>query len=278
MNWLTIDDLIILALKEDMPFEDITTESVVSNKSNSKVDLIAKEEGILAGLEVFERVFTLLGDVTVEFFKNEGDTVKNGELIGIIKGNTRKILSGERVALNLLQRMCGIATLTKKFTVALEGTNAKLLDTRKTTPNMRIFEKYAVKVGGGTNHRHNLSDGVLIKDNHIDAAGSIKNAIEAVRKNASFVRKIEVEVENLDMVKQALDARADIIMLDNMSLDMMREAVKLINGKALTEASGNVSLERIRSIAETGVDFISVGALTHSFKVMDISMKNLRTL
>ena len=278
MNYLIIDKLILDALKEDVPNEDVTTNSVVDANSKSMVDLFAKEKGVIAGLEVFERVFTLLGGVEVEFFKKDGDIVEPGMLIAVLKGNTRNILIGERTALNFLQRMSGVATLTRKFADKLQGTNTKLLDTRKTTPNMRIFEKYAVRVGGGCNHRFNLSDGVLLKDNHISAAGGVKRAVEAARSHASFVRKIEVETENLEMVKEALEAKADIIMLDNMSLEAMKEAVELIDGRALTECSGNVNLDTIGEITKTGVDYVSVGALTHSFKVLDLSMKNLRNI
>ena len=278
MNYLIIDKLILDALNEDVPNEDVTTNSVIDENSQSMVDLLAKEKGVVAGLQIYERVFTLLGGVEVEFFKKDGDVIEPGMLIATLKGNTRNLLIGERTALNFLQRMSGVATLTRKFADKLEGTNAKLLDTRKTTPNMRIFEKYAVRVGGGCNHRFNLSDGVLLKDNHISAAGGVKKAVEAARAHASFVRKIEVEVENLDMVKEAIEAKADIIMLDNMSLEAMKEAVELIAGRALIESSGNVNLDTIGEIAKTGVDYISVGALTHSFKVLDLSMKNLRNI
>lgn len=278
MNWLIIDKIILDALREDVSGEDITSDSILSDFSKSKVDLLAKENGIIAGLEVFNRVFTLLGNVDVEFYKHDGDTVNSGELIGTLNGNTRKILTGERTALNFLQRMSGVATLTRKYVERLNGTNTKLLDTRKTTPNMRILEKYAVKVGGGTNHRFNLSDGVLLKDNHISAAGGIKKAVEMVKKNVSFVRKIEVEVETLEMVREALDAHVDIIMLDNMNIADMKEAVQIVNKRALTEASGNVNLETIKSISETGIDYISVGALTHAYKSLDLSMKNLRNI
>jgi nicotinate-nucleotide pyrophosphorylase (carboxylating) len=276
MNWLIIDKIILEALGEDIPADDITTNAVINADSIAKIDLIAKETGILAGLEIFERVFYLLGDVKIDFYKKDGDKVGPKMLIGILNGNTRKLLMGERVALNFLQRMSGIATITQKYVNQLASTSAKILDTRKTTPNMRILEKYSVKVGGGENHRFNLSDGVLLKDNHISAAGGIKNAVEATRKAVSFVRKIEVEVENLEMVKEALDAKADIIMLDNMNIDTMKEALALINKTVLTEASGNMNLETIKDIAEIGIDYISVGALTHSAKVLDLSMKNLR--
>ena len=275
MNYLVVDNIIKNALIEDIPNEDITTNSIVDEKSISTVELLCKEEGIIAGLEIFKRVFEILGNVEVELYKCDGDRVYPKDKVGFLKGSTRNLLMGERIALNLLQRMSGIATLTNEFVNEIKHTNAKLLDTRKTTPNLRILEKYSVKVGGGCNHRFNLSDGVMLKDNHIGAAGGIKNAIELARKNSSFVRKIEVETENLEMVTEALDAKADIIMLDNMSLDKAREAVELINKSALTEFSGNVELSNIKEIAEIGVDYISVGALTHSAKILDFSMKNL---
>ena len=275
INFLVVDKIIKEALIEDIPVEDISTNSVISEDSISTIDLICKEEGIIAGLKVFERVFKILGDVEVTFFKNDGDKVYPKDKIALLKGNTRNILKGERVALNLLQRMSGIATLTNKYVKEIENTNAKLLDTRKTTPNLKILEKYAVKVGGGHNHRFNLSDGVMLKDNHIDAAGGITNAVNLARKNSSFVRKIEVETETLDMVKEALDVKADIIMLDNMDNDTMKKAVQIIAGRAETECSGNVTKERLKSIAEIGVDFVSCGALTHSAMIMDVSLKNL---
>lgn len=275
MNWLAVDNFLKEALKEDFKYGDITTESIISNDSKCSVDLIAKEEGIVAGLEVFRRVFTLLQEVEVEFKIKDGDRVKKADIIGKVIGNTQKVLAGERVALNMLQRMSGIATITNSFVKELEGTNTKILDTRKTTPNLRIFEKYAVKIGGGFNHRFNLSDGILIKDNHISAAGGIKNAVNLVKSNASFVRKLEVEVETIDQVYEAIEAKADIIMLDNMEVEVMRKAVEIINGQAITEASGNVTLEKLREIGETGVDYISSGAITHSVKAFDISMKNL---
>ncbi|MBI6875463.1 carboxylating nicotinate-nucleotide diphosphorylase [Clostridium aciditolerans] len=278
MNWSLADDIIKSALNEDIQYGDITTESIVDSGQKAAIELIVKEDGIIAGIEVFERVFHILGDAEVKLYIQDGAEVRKGEKLGEIVGNTKTLLSGERVALNFLQRMSGIATLTKKFVKKLEGTNVRLLDTRKTTPNMRIFEKYAVKIGGGTNHRFGLNDGVLIKDNHIDAAGGIKNAIDLVRKNAPFVRKIEVEVETLTQLKEALECGADIIMLDNMNIEMLKTSVEIINGKAQIEASGNVTLDTIDSIAKTGVNFISTGALTHSFKVLDISMKNLRYL
>jgi nicotinate-nucleotide pyrophosphorylase (carboxylating) len=278
MNWLIIDKIIIDALKEDVSDEDITTNSIIDGQSCSRVDLQAKENGVLAGLEVFTRVFTILGDIEVNLYKKDGDRVVYGDTIGVLTGNTRKLLTGERTALNFLRIMSGIATLTDKYVKALESTNTKLLDTRKTTPNLRILEKYAVKVGGGTNHRFNLSDGVLLKDNHLGAAGGIKKAVDSVRKNVSFVRKIEVEVENIDMVMNALEAGADIIMLDNMNLQDMKRAVEIINKRALTEASGNIVLETIKNVANTGVDYISVGALTHAYTSLDLSMKNLRNI
>ncbi|MBC8060894.1 MAG: carboxylating nicotinate-nucleotide diphosphorylase [Clostridiaceae bacterium] len=278
MNYLIIDKLIIDALKEDVPSEDITTNAIVSINSKSTVDLFAKEEGIIAGLHVFERVFTILGDVKLEFFKVDGDLVQPNTLIARLTGSTRHLLIGERTALNFLQRMSGIATLTKSFADKLKNTDAMLLDTRKTTPNMRIFEKYSVKIGGGHNHRFNLSDGVLLKDNHISAAGGVKNAVLAAKAQASFVRKIEVEVETLDMVKEALEVEADIIMLDNMDLETIRQAVTMIGKKAIIEVSGNVSLDTIEALAKTGVDYISVGALTHSAKILDLSLKNLKNI
>jgi len=278
MNYLIIDKLIIDALKEDIPSEDITTNSIVSINSRSSVDLFAKEEGIIAGLKVFERVFTILGEVKIEFFKADGDPVHPNTLIAKLSGSTRHLLMGERTALNFLQRMSGIATLTRSFAIKLESTDALLLDTRKTTPNMRIFEKYSVRIGGGHNHRFNLSDGILLKDNHISAAGGIKNAVKAAKAQASFVRKIEVEVETLAMVKEALEAKADIIMLDNMDLETIRQAVAIINKKAIVEVSGNVGLDTIEALGKTGVDYISVGALTHSAKILDLSMKNLKNI
>ena len=244
-----------------------------------EVELICKQDGIVAGLGVFKRVFELLDPKTqVEFYRNDGDTIKNGEKIGVIKGDIRVLLSGERTALNFLQRMSGIATYTRSVTELLKGSKTKLLDTRKTTPNMRIFEKYAVKVGGGCNHRFNLSDGILLKDNHIGAAGGVANAVRMAKEYAPFVRKIEVEVENLEMLKEALEAGADIIMLDNMSVEQMKEAVKLTAGKAETECSGNVTKENIAKLTDIGVDYISSGALTHSAPILDLSLKNLHAI
>lgn len=278
MNYLLIDKMIKNALNEDIPNEDITTNSIIDKDSKSEIDLICKEEGVIAGLDIFKRVFDILGDVDVKLFKEDGNKVNRYEKIALLRGNTRNLLAGERVALNYLQRMSGIATKTNRFIKKLEGSNTKLLDTRKTIPNLRNLEKYAVKVGGGCNHRFNLSDGILLKDNHIDAAGGVKNAIELARKNTSFVRKVEVEVENLEMVKEAVEAKADIIMLDNMDLDMAREALAIINKRAIVEFSGNVNIDNIGEIGKIGVDYISVGELTHSVKALDLSMKNLRNI
>ncbi|MBZ9636209.1 carboxylating nicotinate-nucleotide diphosphorylase [Clostridium sp. FP1] len=275
MNWLIIDDILIEAIKEDVPQNDITTEFIVSDECNCSIDLIAKENGVIAGLAVFERVFKILGEVNIEFFKKDGDEVCEGQCIAQLSGKTKHILTGERTALNFLGRMSGIATLTKTYVDKLRGSTVKILDTRKTTPNMRIFEKYAVKIGGGCNHRYNLSDSVLIKENHISAAGGIKAAVSIIRQNVSFVKKIEVEVETLQQINEALEVGADIIMLDNMDAITMKKAVELINKKALVEASGNVTLDNILEVASSGVDYISVGALTHSFRVLDLSMKNL---
>lgn len=276
---LNADELILNALREDITSEDITTNSVMREYQKGEVDLICKEDGVIAGLDVFKRVFILLDkDTEVDLKVKDGDTVKKGDKLGTVRGDIRVLLSGERVALNYLQRMSGIATYTNKIVKLLEGTNTKLLDTRKTTPNMRVFEKYAVKVGGGCNHRYNLSDGILLKDNHIGAAGSIKKAVEMAKEYASFVRKIEIEVESLDMVKEALDAGADIIMLDNMSVEDMKTAVSMVKGKALTECSGNVTKENIVRLTDIGVDYISSGALTHSAPIMDLSLKNLHAI
>lgn len=278
MNYLLIDKMIKDALNEDIPNEDITTNSIIDKDSKSEIDLICKEDGIIAGLDIFKRVFDIIGDVDVKLFKEDGNKVKKYEKIALLRGNTRNLLAGERVALNYLQRMSGIATKTNRFVKKLEGSNTKLLDTRKTIPNMRNLEKYAVKVGGGCNHRFNLSDGILLKDNHIDAAGGVKNAVELARKNTSFVRKVEVEVENLEMVKEAVETKSDIIMLDNMDLDMAREALAIINKRAIVEFSGNVNIDNIGEIGKIGVDYISVGELTHSVKALDLSMKNLRNI
>ena len=270
------DPLIRMALAEDITSEDISTNAVMREAKQGEVDLICKEDGIIAGLSVFKRVFTLLdADTEITFFCQDGDEVKQGQKMGVVRGDIRVLLSGERTALNYLQRMSGIATYTNSITKLLAGSKTKLLDTRKTTPNNRIFEKYAVKAGGGYNHRYNLSDGVLLKDNHIGAAGSVAKAIEMAKEYCPFVRKIEIEVENLDMVKEAADAGADIIMLDNMSHDDMKEAIRIIDGRAETESSGNVTRENIAKLIDLGVDYISSGALTHSAPIMDISLKNL---
>ncbi len=273
---LNVDETILMALREDITSEDITTNSVMREYCPGTVDLICKEDGVIAGLDVFQRVFTLLDDKTeVEFYCQDGDNVKKGQKLGVVNGDIRVLLSGERTALNYLQRMSGIATYTRSIAKLLEGTGTKLLDTRKTTPNMRVFEKYAVKVGGGYNHRFNLSDGILLKDNHIGAAGGVKQAVRMAKEYAPFVRKIEVEVENLDMLAEALEAGADIIMLDNMSVEDMRRAVQLCKGKAETECSGNVTKENVARLVDIGVDYISSGALTHSSPILDLSLKNL---
>ena len=280
MNEITMltnaDPLIRMALAEDITSEDISTNAVMREAKQGEVDLICKEDGIIAGLSVFKRIFTLLdADTEIIFFCQDGDEVKQGQKMGVVRGDIRVLLSGERTALNYLQRMSGIATYTNSITKLLAGSKTKLLDTRKTTPNNRIFEKYAVKAGGGYNHRYNLSDGVLLKDNHIGAAGSVAKAIEMAKEYCPFVRQIEIEVENLDMVKEAADAGADIIMLDNMSHDDMKEAIRIIDGRAETECSGNVTRENIAKLIDLGVDYISSGALTHSAPIMDISLKNL---
>ena len=283
MNEITMtlqaDHLILEALKEDISSEDVTTNAVMKEAVCGEVQLICKQDGIIAGLQVFERVFKLLdSSVEVAFNCKDGDQVKSGQLMGTVTGDIRVLLSGERVALNYLQRMSGIATYTHSVAELLKGSKTKLLDTRKTTPNMRIFEKYAVRVGGGYNHRYNLSDGVLLKDNHIGAAGGVKEAVQMAKEYAPFVRKIEVEVENLDMVKEAVEAGADIIMLDNMTPEQMQEAIALIDGRAETECSGNVTKENIGRLTALGVDYISSGALTHSAPILDISLKNLHAV
>ena len=276
---LNMDEYIRSALREDITSEDVSTNAVMREYVMGQAELISKEDGIICGLEVFQRVFTMLDEKTeFQCELKDGDVVKKGQLMGTLRGDIRVLLSGERTALNYLQRMSGIATYTRSYVDELNGYQTKLLDTRKTTPNNRAFEKYAVTVGGGCNHRYNLSDGVLLKDNHIGAAGSVTKAIEMAREYAPFVRKIEVEVETLDMVKEAVAAGADIIMLDNMDHDTMQEALKIIDGKAQTECSGNVTIERLKEIAELGVDFVSSGALTHSAPILDISLKNLRPL
>lgn len=289
MNQITMqlvaDKYIRIALEEDINSEDVSTNAVMPDYKKGQVKLICKEDGIIAGLGVFERVFKILDpDTVVTFAKRgdrdikDGDQVKKGEVMAVVTGDIRVLLSGERTALNYLQRLSGIATYTNSVAKLLEGTGTRLLDTRKTTPGMRIFEKYAVKVGGGCNHRYNLSDGVLLKDNHIDAAGGLANAIKAAKEYAPFVRKIEVETENLDMVKEAVEAGADIIMLDNMTPDEMAEAIKVIDGRAETECSGNITKENIATITSLGVDYVSSGALTHSAPILDISLKNLTVL
>ena len=276
---LNADNLIMLALQEDITSEDITTNSVMRQYQLGEVELICKEDGVIAGLDVFKRVFELLDDKTeVTFTCKDGDEVKGGQKLGLVRGDIRVLLSGERTALNYLQRMSGIATYTRNIADLLKGSKTKLLDTRKTTPGMRIFEKYAVKVGGGYNHRYNLSDGILLKDNHIGAAGGVKEAIMMAKEYAPFVRKIEVEVENLDMLKEALEAGADIIMLDNMSVEDMKEAVRLTAGRAETECSGNVTKENVARLVDIGVDYISSGALTHSSPILDLSLKNLHAI
>ena len=283
MNDITMkmnaDKYILSALQEDITSEDITTNSVMPEAKAGEVELICKEDGVICGLGVFGRVFELLDENTVfECWVKDGDEVKKGQKLGIIRGDIRVLLSGERTALNYLQRMSGIATYTRSVADLLKGSNTKLLDTRKTTPNMRIFEKYAVKVGGGCNHRYNLSDGILLKDNHIGAAGGVKQAVMMAKEYAPFVRKIEIEVEDLDMLKEALEAGADIVMLDNMSVEDMKKAVEMTAGKAQTECSGNVTKENIARLVDIGVDFISSGALTHSAPILDLSMKNLHAV
>lgn len=276
---LQIDQLILSALREDISSEDVTTNAVMKQAVNGEVDLLCKEDGVIAGLPVFERVFHLLDPNTcITFYCCDGDPVKKGQLMGKVTGDIRVLLSGERVALNFLQRMSGIASYTRCVADLLKGSSTKLLDTRKTTPNMRIFEKYAVRVGGGYNHRYNLSDGILLKDNHISAAGGVTEAISMAREYAPFVRKIEVEAETLEMVKEAVEAGADIIMLDNMCIDEMTKAIAIIDGRARTECSGNVTKDNVGALVNLGIDYISSGALTHSAPILDISMKNLRVV
>lgn len=275
MNLFNIDNLIKEALTEDINYMDLTTEAIVKNNNKSVANLIAKQDGIISGIFVFKRVFDLLGDVECEIYFNDGSFVNKGDIICKLSGNTKNILIGERTALNFIQRMSGIATLTYKFVRQLEGTNTKLLDTRKTTPTLRILEKYSTSIGGALNHRYNLSDGILIKDNHIKAAGGIKNAVELVRQKYGNIKKIEVEAETIDMVKECLECHADIIMLDNMDIDTMKKALSIIDKKALVEVSGNVTLDNIREIAKLGVDYISTGYITHSYKSLDLSLKIL---
>ncbi len=273
---INVDQYIWNTLREDITSEDVSTNAVMPEDKQGKAELICKQDGVICGLDIFRRTFELLDETSrFEAYFKDGDNVKKGDLLGIIYGDIKAILSGERTGLNYLQRMSGIATITKEYMAELEGTGTTLLDTRKTTPNMRPFEKYAVTVGGATNHRYNLSDGVLLKDNHIGAAGSITKAIQMAKAYAPFVRKIEIETETLEQVEEAVNAGADIIMLDNMDNETMRKAVEIINGRAETECSGNVTKERLKSIAEVGVDFVSCGALTHSAPIMDISLKNL---
>ena len=283
MNEITMkmqaDQLIRMALQEDITSEDVSTNAVMPTATKGTVDLIAKEDGVIAGLDIYARVFTILDEKTeIDFHCKDGDEVKKGELMATVTGDIRVLLSGERVALNYLQRMSGIATYTRQVAKLLEGSKVTLLDTRKTTPNCRVFEKYAVRVGGGCNHRYNLSDGVLLKDNHLGAAGSVTKAIQMAKAYAPFVRKIEIEVETLEQVKEAVEAGADIIMLDNMTPEVMKQAVELIDGRAQIECSGNITKENIQKIREIGVDFVSSGALTHSAPILDISMKNLHAV
>ena len=283
MNSITMqlqaDKLIRMALEEDITSEDVSTNAVMPTKVQGTVDLIAKEDGVIAGMDVYARVFKLLDeDTEIEMFCHDGDEVREGDLMAKVTGDIRVLLSGERVALNYLQRMSGIATYTRSVAKLLEGSGVTLLDTRKTTPNCRVFEKYAVRVGGGCNHRYNLSDGVLLKDNHIGAAGSITKAIQMAMAYAPFVRKIEIETETLEQVAEAVEAGADIIMLDNMTPEVMKQAVALIDGRAQTECSGNITKENIARICEIGVDFVSSGALTHSAPILDISMKHLHAV
>ena len=283
MNEITMkmqaDQLIRMALQEDITSEDVSTNAVMPTATKGTVDLIAKEDGVIAGLDIYARVFTILDEKTeIDFHCKDGDEVKKGELMATVTGDIRVLLSGERVALNYLQRMSGIATYTRQVAKLLEGSKVTLLDPRKTTPNCRVFEKYAVRVGGGCNHRYNLSDGVLLKDNHIGAAGSVTKAIQMAKAYAPFVRKIEIEVETLEQVKEAVEAGADIIMLDNMTPEVMKQAVELIDGRAQIECSGNITKENIQKIREIGVDFVSSGALTHSAPILDISMKNLHAV
>ena len=276
---LNADELIKMALREDISSEDVSTNAVMPDAQEGEVELLSKQDGIICGMDVYERVFKILDDsVVVEKYVKDGDEVKKGQLMAKVRGDVRVLLSGERVALNYLQRMSGIATYTHEVAALLEGSKTVLLDTRKTTPNMRIFEKYAVRCGGGQNHRYNLSDGILLKDNHIGAAGSVTKAIQMAKEYAPFIGKIEIETETLDQVKEAVEAGADIIMLDNMDPATMKEAVKIIDGRAKTECSGNVTRENIVNIIDSGVDYVSSGAITYSAPILDISMKNLHVI
>lgn len=276
---LHVDPILMMALQEDISSEDVTTNAVMPEACLGEVELLSKADGIIAGLPVFARVFTLLDEETdFTFYVKDGDRVSKGQKLAVIRGDIRALLSGERVALNYLQRLSGVATYTNRVVKLLEGSGIKLLDTRKTTPNMRLLEKYAVTVGGGCNHRYNLSDGILLKDNHIGAAGSVAKAVAMAKAYAPFVRKIEVETETLDMVREAVEAGADIIMFDNMTHDMMKEAVRIIDGRAETECSGNVTEENISKLKDVGVDYISSGALTHSAPILDLSLKHLHRI
>ena len=278
LNYLIIDELIKKAIQEDMPFGDITTNALIPEDSLSTASIIAKEDGIICGIPVFKRVFKIIGNVKCDFNIKDGDKVTTGQIFGNLTGNTRSILMGERIALNLMQRMSGVATTTYNYSSKLTGLKSKLVDTRKTTPLYRHLDKYSVLCGGGANHRLSLSDSILIKDNHIAAAGGIKEAVALAKKNSSFTTKIEVETETKEQVLEAIEAKADIIMLDNMTPEESKEMVELINGRAITECSGNITLDTIRAYGESGADYISCGALTHSFKVLDISLKNLKNI
>lgn len=273
---LNADEMIKAALREDISTEDVSTNAVMPEYKKGTVQLICKQDGVICGLEVFARVFKILDENTeIKFYVKDGEKVRKTQHIAELTGDIRVLLQGERTALNFLQRMSGIATYTSEVAALLEGSKTKLLDTRKTTPNMRIFEKYAVRCGGGHNHRFNLSDGVMLKDNHIGAAGGITNAVKAAKEYSSFVRKIEVEVETPDDAREAVEAGADIIMLDNMSVEDMKKAVQIIGGRALTECSGNVTKENVKNVISAGVDYVSSGALTHSAPILDLSLKNL---
>ena len=269
-----IDEILLNAYREDITYNDITSDTLIDEKLIVDGKLIAKESGIVSGIKVFERAFTILDeDIEFDFFKDDGDEIIEGDLICTLKGKARSILKAERTALNLIQRMSGISTLTHKMVKIIQGTKAKLVDTRKTVPGLRIIDKYAVKVGGGYNHRFNLSDAVMIKDNHIKAAGSIKEALLKAKENIPHTMKIEIEVETIEQLEEALKYGADIIMLDNMDYDTMKKSVEIAKNKVIVEASGNVTIENIREVALTGVDIISCGTLTHSVKALDISLR-----